>query len=230
MRMLIISTMFLLLTLGAVAEEFVTSATADLNSDKAADAISLTNARDGTSYTLTVGTARVVETLDARLNERAKGFQVVDLDRTDRFQEIAVALVGDSSESTRLYSFDGARINRMAELALLPSFHGTGIVYVQSWGGFWLRTDKYVLNAKTRTLTPQPFYYVGVEATVLVSLPIYAGETKKTIVAHLQPKSRVTILLNHGDWYLLKSTTGLTGWLPAAEITPQHFDDIPWGG
>lgn len=62
------------------------------------------------------------------------------------------------------------------------------------------------------------------------SLPIYAGQEKKTVVANLLPKSKVLILLNQGEWYLVKSTTGLVGWLPAADVTEENFPDLDWAG
>lgn len=50
------------------------------------------------------------------------------------------------------------------------------------------------------------------------------------MVANLLPKSKLLILLNQGEWYLVKSTTGLVGWLPAADVTEENFPDLSWAG
>jgi len=118
----------------------------------------------------------------------------------------------------------------MGLLRRWPSFPGNGIVYVDDWAGFWKRMDKYVLNKQTRKLdhVKQPFYYVGVTGTVDSSIPIYAATDMKTPVANLLPKSAVLILLNDGkENYLLKSTTGLVGWVKEDTLN-RHFSDLPW--
>jgi len=93
-----------------------------------------------------------------------------------------------------------------------------------------MRTEKYAYDMKRHRLmeVQQPFYYVGVEIRANSNLPIYLMQSEKNIVAHILPKSLVTVVLYSKGWYLLKTSMGLTGWLPEADVRPENFADVPW--
>jgi hypothetical protein len=206
--------------------QFVRCAQIDLNGDKKAEKITLTlDKKDDRYFTLTIGTASI----KGKLDDSIDGFKVVDIDKADIFKEVAVHTPGPSDDDEyRLYWYDGKTIKEVGYLSRWPEFPGYGIVYVKSWAGFWSPIDKYVLNKTTHKLelVKQPFYYVGVTATVEKGVPIYAGQDMKTVVANLLQKSKVLILLNSGDHYLVKSTTGLVGWIKEKTIY-ESFSGMP---
>ena len=210
-------------------ETYQTKATADLNGDGTAETITLAWKKEQKTYTLQVGTLKSVGNVEYR---EVQGFRIVDLDSSARGKELVVYSAIANEQVFQFYRYTGKTLILLGEFAQEVTIPGAGFIYTKYWCGFWNRLDKYILNHKSSRLelVPQPFNYVGVEGTVLRSLPIYATQAKKTVVAHLQPKSTVMILLNHGDWYLIKSATGLTGWLPEKDITPENFDNLPWGG
>ncbi|MHB9109078.1 MAG: hypothetical protein ACYDCO_18650 [Armatimonadota bacterium] len=213
------------------SETYQTRTTADLNGDGKADTIVFTWKKGQPTYTLQVGAVKQVVRLDA-IDEAVSGVRVVDLHTGARGKELVVCTTGGSNTAFQFYAYDGKALHILGRVGQQVEIPGAGFIYVKGWAGFWQRLNKYTLNANTHKLelVPQPFHYVGVSGTVQRSLPIYAAQAKKTVVANLQPKSKVLILLNQGNWYLIKSTTGLVGWMPAGDVTDKNFPDLPWGG
>ena len=131
--------------------------------------------------------------------------------------------VPDDRDQYWIYWYDGKAIRFIDELAWV-TFSGHGFLYAEDWMGFWRQKDKYLLNETTMKLSQveQPYYYVGVEAPVEASIPLYAMKGGTTIVANLKPKSKVIVLLydpapddrkqKDNDWYLIKTESGLVGW------------------
>ena len=59
----------------------------------------------------------------------------------------------------------------------------------------------------------QPYYYVGLESKVKKRINIYSTPQQDEVVASLPEGSPVTVLLNKGEQYLLKTSFGLVGWV-----------------
>ncbi|MFQ6031631.1 MAG: hypothetical protein ACE5K2_01810, partial [Candidatus Zixiibacteriota bacterium] len=215
----------------ALSFSFVTSAKEDLNGDSKMEQISIH------------GVENVHHNFVLKINEdsiRAKlfsvamdGFTIIDMDTMDQYQEIAVHTSGPSSDDEYLiFGYNGELIKEMGRLSRWPKFSGNRIVIVEDWMGFWRKKEKYVLNQKTRALQliPQDLYYVGIETAVRQSFPICRTREDSTIVANLEPGSKVIVLLcdpspthckevifdeiddYYCDWYFLKSETGIVGW------------------
>ena len=64
----------------------------------------------------------------------------------------------------------------------------------------------------------QPFYYVGLESRAKRDLSITSDKEGEEEVALLPKGSKVTVLLNDGDAYLLKTPFGLVGWLRLSDL------------
>jgi hypothetical protein len=214
------------------ALDFVMSQETDLNNDGIVEHIRLTEQPATGEFTVSVGKASITRAFES--GEPIDGFIVVDVDENDKYKEIAVHTPGPSDDDEYyLFWYDGTSIHKMAYLSRWPHFYGNGIVNVDAWMGFWTKREKYVLNATTRILdrVPQELYYVGVEANVRKSFPIYRTRTSSGIVANLKPNSTCLILVcdtSHQpmqNWYLVKSVTGLVGWAREDEV----FDklDLP---
>jgi len=173
------------------------------------------------------------------------GFTVIDINKRDNYKEIAVHAPGDSDDDEYLiYAYDGKSIKEMGRLNRWPKFYGNGIVLVDNWVEFWAKRDKYVLNGKTRTLNlvPQELYYVGIKAKAKKSFPLYQTIAGKKIVANLKPNSEIFILVCNpstgkinqngyadifGYSYLIKSTTGLVGWVKGQILNGEKVEGLP---
>ncbi|MDP2210347.1 MAG: hypothetical protein Q8J63_01250 [Candidatus Aquicultor sp.] len=196
---------------------------ADLNGDSKPESISISDIRPSGDFVLHINDLTVKGDLKS-IGVPADGFVVVDIDTSDRYQEVGVHTPGPSDDDAYLfYWYDGSAIHEMkARLGRWPKFPGNGIVYVDSWMGFWKITDKYVLTKKRNLrLVPQQFHYVGETGMVHKSIPLYERPASSNIVANLKVNSPIVVVLAdlsgnpeeaQDIWYLIKTETNLLGW------------------
>lgn len=228
MRYVLIVLITLGLALPGLAGDFIPtqSATVDLNGDGKPDTIAVKAIAPAGTFRLTIND----QSITGKLSNPTDGLVVVDLLRGDKLQEIDVHTPGPSDDDQhRLFWYDGKTIRPASPLLMRwPEFNANGIVYMNDWMGFWEQTDKYVLNTKTHMLekVPQEFYYVGKEAKVEKSIPICQTRGNNKVVANLLPKSTVQVLIYSNGWYLLKSSTNLTGWIREKEIYGGNFSGL----
>ena len=106
------------------------------------------------------------------------------------------------------------------KLIELTSFSGTEI-FIPGNGNIYISGHtnnmfnmklKYKLVDSSFIEVKQPYYYVGVKSKIKENITLYASQKMKNEVAKLPKDSVVTVLLNDGKDYLLKSPFGLTGW------------------
>jgi len=204
------------------AANFVHSAKADLNGDGKMETIVLEVVPDSSDFVLKVNHSSIKGSFSNGGGEpEDTDLMIVDIDRTDPYQEIAVHNPGPSDDDEYLvYWYDGVTLKQMGDLARWPDFSGNGIVMVGNWMGFWTQKEKYVLDKKERMLKPVPqeFYYVGVESEVKATFPLYRTKNGPEVVANLKPQSKCLVLLFDAssslpnEWYLIKSSTGIVGW------------------
>lgn len=231
-------TAFLLLApLPARSEEPVKSTSSDLNGDGKPEAISLQWDEDAPQYVLKVGNATV---RGKSQNTEVRGVTVVDLDSGDKWKEIAVHMgLNEGDTNCTLYGFDGQSLKELGNVHALSEVRGNGIVLSDTWTGFWNRREKYVLDHKAWKLNhvPQDLYYVGAEATVKQSFPLMYSRTDKTVVANLAQNSKIQVLVAEpvraeSDlqlWYLVKSSTGLVGWVRTQDLA-EKTEGLSWAG
>jgi len=162
------------------------------------------------------------------------GFKIIDINKNDSYKEILIAGEdpGGSSRS-KIYWFDGKQLLFM-DMLHSPKVSGNGFVYDDTWQGFWMKRDKYILNKQTHKLAvvPQFAYYVGVKDIVVKNwFTIYSDQKMTKKLATLSKNSKIEILLcdtrnssNENDFiYLIKSKTGLVGWT-TLEILQQNCE------
>jgi len=153
-----------------------------------------------------------------------ENFEIMDIDTRDKYKEVAVHTPGPSDDDEyNIYWYDGGQIREVEQgLGRWPNFTGVGIVYVNDWWDcFWDKTDRYILDEKTHKLiqTKQQYYYVGLNAPVLSSFPIYttseaAKQQKGDVAANLRKDSHAIVVLwdPETDCYLIKAEAGVLGW------------------
>ncbi|MFC1557713.1 hypothetical protein ACFL40_00010 [candidate division KSB1 bacterium] len=59
----------------------------------------------------------------------------------------------------------------------------------------------------------QPYYHVGLETINTEHITLYSDTLYTEKVSDIPAKSKITVLINKGDYYLIKSPIGLTGWI-----------------
>ena len=207
----------------------------DINGDGKLDEISISAISESGDFVLKINEISIKDKVGEE--EEVDGFIVIDIDATDKYKEVAVHNPGPSSDDEYvIYYYDGKSIIEMGRIKRWPNFFGNGIILVDDWMGFWSKRDKYVLNNKTRKLdfVPQEFYYVGVEAKVKESFPIYRKREGSEIVANLKPDSKILIILcdvsskdYECHYYLIKSETGLIGWAKLKSFQ-YKVEGLPW--
>jgi hypothetical protein len=207
------------------AEDFIFKSSTDLNGDNKPEEISLTNIGETTEFYLEISEKKIQGKFD---EEPSDGFIIIDIDKYDKYKEVAVHTPGPSSDDEYfIYWYDGETIRETARLSRWPKFLGNGIAYVNGWVDFWQCRDKYVLNNSTRRLekVPQFAYYVGVKAKVKNSFTIFKDKELTEKVALLSKNSGIEILLcdmENKTWkehiYLIKSKSNLVGWASNQDI------------
>lgn len=190
----------------------------DLNSDGVIDEIMLKSNESSNDFVLTINGKKIT----GNLGDQIDGMVVVDINKSDKFKEIAVHSPGPSDDDVfKLYWYNGTEIIALNELSRWPEFPGNGIVYVKNWEGFWTSNDKYRLDNTTRKLihVEQFAYYIGLKITIKKGFKIFKEKDLKNEVALLNDNSEIEIILcdkkgyDYDDYkYLIKSGTGLLGW------------------
>ena len=65
----------------------------------------------------------------------------------------------------------------------------------------------------------QPFNYAGLQSKALKELTLYADKTGAAVVTKIAAGQFVEVVLQDGDWFLLRNRFGLTGWAKLATDT-----------
>lgn len=239
-----------LLPAAAWQDDTVKSATADLNGDGKPETIRITS-RPATDklplrYTLTINGV-AVSGVFKDLPDEIPGFKVVQIDGGSKRREIMVVGLGPNDfHETAFYRWDGKKALYLGIVPTVPEIKGNSAVYARIWMGFWSRTEKFAVDAKSGRLTPvpQPFYHVGLKPKVRTTFPVRrAPSDTAPSVANVAPGSTIEILLyqppvgtvgklgysGENDWYLIKSETGLCGWVRMKHLRDNCID-LPFAG
>lgn len=107
---------------------------------------------------------------------------------------------------------------------------GNGALYASGHtNNTFNKRQKYSFNGTKLVESKQPYFYVGLNSKALRELAIYpeqasAEKAKGAPLAVIAKGAALTVLINEGDFYLLKSTFGLVGWV---KLNPsQSAEDI----
>lgn len=123
-------------------------------------------------------------------------------------------IIYDKTMKTELLNTGGTNI-------IIPS---NGFIYVSGHtNNMFNCRKKYKYKNGTIEGVQQPFSYVGLETVALKDIIIYSDILYKQEVARVPANSQVTVLLNSGVDYLIKTPFGLVGWIRIEE-------DAHWGG
>lgn len=167
--------------------------------------------------------------------------------RGGKKQWLQVSVIGASD--FQQYSFLGLADGALAEVARLEgqgevTFPGNGSALQKVWMGFWTRTLKHEVTAAEglRLLEPE-FYHVGVKGRVLKTFELKLNRKDGGVLARPRVGSDVELLAYHrdpaksngeddeiSDWYLVKTETGLMGWVQMGTLRDEGVLELPWAG
>ncbi|MCP5511698.1 MAG: hypothetical protein H7A24_07445 [Leptospiraceae bacterium] len=170
------------------------------------------------------------------IDQEIASFEIVDIQVSDKQKEISLS---GSLDYDPVYFLTWKK-NQIVLVgkAYSPEIQGNGILYSNSWQGFWSKKDKFTLAEKTHQLkqSEQDFYYVGQVGKVEKSFPIYSNETMSEKLAYLKKGSEIMILISKvhpkdssKNKYLVKSESNLLGWISEKEIQ-KFLSGINWAG
>jgi len=208
-------------------------AEADLDGDGIDETIAMEYVTEVGDFVLRIDDQEIAGWLEPDL----MGFEIVDIDTGDEYVEVVVTTAGPSDDyESIIYGYQDGRIVEMDHITGYVRFSGDGTMLVDNWMGFWMRRDKYVLDPARRLhLVPQELYSIcewssiealGLECTVLDPFPIYNDREGTELLEDLESGSFITVIAcydppldtddsyvdYYGDWYLIRSEIGLTGW------------------
>jgi hypothetical protein len=199
-------------------QEFIFVSTQDLNKDNIDDTIRV-EIIDTYKFRLFINNYKIEDRFD---DGNVDGFKIIDIDKLDKYKEIAVHTSGPSNDDEyMIYCFNGSEIIFMNHLSRWPEFIGNGIIYLNDWEGFWSCRDKYVLDYSERKLKhiEQFAYYVGKKFKIEKGFKIYKEKELINDIAFLEDNSEIELILcdktdrEYFEYrYLIKSQSGLLGW------------------
>lgn len=107
------------------------------------------------------------------------------------------------------------RVLRQSGLTLI--IPGDGFLYIAGHtDNYFDQRKKLVYRKGTFSEVSQPYYSVGLRTKLLAPAIMHSDRKKGAPeVARLPEGTHIEVVLNHGDYYLIKTQFGLLGWLKA---------------
>lgn len=107
------------------------------------------------------------------------------------------------------------------------AFPGNGNIYVDGHNNTMFNARrKYEWRDNTFVEIKQPFYFVGLETTTQSTIEIFTSQDYKQVVAALPKGSVISVVLNEGEHYLVKTPFGLVGWVRIRDGASQEESPI----
>ena len=201
----------------------------DLNSDGIQDKIILT-LEDSyhNKYALQVNDL-IIDTLGDNIEPN---FNIIDIDASDKYKEIAVSEYGPSSDdATTFYFFNGKEIIPMGKIGgffgIYYSYgndamgemkiNGSGEISTRTRGKIlqtWFYQDEFRLSDKHLLLNvPKDLYKMNTEVEVIKEISLQKSRNDTAAVLSLKPGEKATIVSSDNrTWCLVRNDEGETGW------------------
>ncbi len=143
--------------------------------------------------------------LRGELLGKGKGQFIVDCDS---------GLSADPSCTILKENMDGTThdVGQMSGLNFIMP--GNGYIYVTGHtNNMFNERKKYEWKNNRFSEVTQSSYYVGLESHTTKAIVLVESKNSSKVIASLPANAPVTVLINEGDYYLIKTPFGLTGWL-----------------
>ncbi len=231
---------------------------ADVNLDGKADTVQLycpySSGGEFEKYALKIGDTNIC--IDQYGYELYLGF--ADIDKNDKFNEIAVSIIGDSDfAQTSFFRYDGKSIMK---LGTIDGFYGeyrsgsyssTGKVTVNGSGTVrtmargdilhtWSYDDEYIINNNTLKQVPRDLYLMNCEVTVIKQITLKKSRTDANPGITLKVGEVVIIKeTDNKSWCSVVNSKGETGWFEVYDYdmikgtdlsAAEFFDGLDYAG
>lgn len=146
-----------------------------------------------------------------------KGYFTIDCDSGGSWDPGCTLLQETNGKLKKVIDIQGLRF----------SFPGNGSIYVDGHNNTMFNVrKKYEWRDDTFVEIKQPFNFVGLETTTKDAVEIFTSQDYKQIVAALPKGSAISIVLNEGEHYLVKTPFGLLGWIKIRDGASQEESPI----
>lgn len=134
----------------------------------------------------------------------------------------------DGTSGCTIFQEAGTQLKEITTIRGLQfAFPGNGSLYVEGHNNdMFSAKNKYEWHDGTFVVVKQPFQYVGLTTTTRVALNIFSTQNYKQVVASLPKDSTITVILNEGNHYLVKTPFGLLGWVKITNGTSYENSPI----
>lgn len=232
----------------------------DLNDDNKIDNVSinfeLENGFYSVLYTLNVNDLIYKDTIDNASEFHA---EIVDLDKSDNYKEIALFSWAESSQYCQIIRYDGESLKELGEMWSTNEyvFSGNGNVIASEWMGFWAADVNYIFgegNQKMKKVYKDEYdldddWFKSLEITTLekiellmskdVNSNLSASVTQGTKIHILKADIRNSLAFDENNdaeyfaddynWYYIKTDKGDSGWIMLKDFRDK-VEGIPWAG
>lgn len=154
------------------------------------------------------GGIKVIRTIRTKISANTQDYYVIDFDE------------GASDDPT--FVIYREKDKKLQYICYIPGtmlvIPGDGNLYISGHtNNMFDQRKKFKLKKGKIIEVPQPYYYVGLETKVKKRINIYSTLQQQEVVATLLEGAPVTVLLNRGKYYLLKTPFGIVGWIQIDE-------------
>lgn len=145
----------------------------------------------------------VTRAIRTRIDARQKTSYIVDYDEGVSVDPAFTIYKEGDKGLIKIGTFNGLEL-------VIP---GNGNIYISGHTNnmFNMRL-KYQLAGDSFIEVKQPYYYVGADSVTKADITLYESPGSGAVVALLTKETKITVLLNKGKYYLIKTPFGLTGW------------------
>ncbi len=142
--------------------------------------------------------------LRTQLLGTGKGYFTIDCDSGGSWDPGCTVLQESNGKLNEVIRIPGLRF----------AFPGNGNIYVEGHNNTMFNVrQKYEWRDGSFSAVKQPFNYVGLDTTTREPIDIFTTQDYKQIVAALPKGSSISVVLNQGEHYLVKTPFGLLGWV-----------------
>lgn len=146
-----------------------------------------------------------------------KGYFTIDCDSGGSWDPSCTVLQESNGKLNEVIKIPGLRF----------AFPGNGNIYVEGHNNTMFNVrQKYEWHDGSFFAIKQPFKYVGLDTTTRESVEIFTTQDYKQIIAVLPKGSSISVVLNQGEHYLVKTPFGLLGWVKIRDGALQEGSPI----
>lgn len=108
---------------------------------------------------------------------------------------------------------------------------GNGFLYTRGHtNNMFNQRRKYRFSGNGITEVKQPAYYVGLKSSTTKPIKLFSNKSLSTVLAELPADTEVEVLVNEGNYFLVKTPFGLAGWIKPEAVANSGIDGLFYAG